>query len=74
VRFKASRCESWRTKKGALEKKGWCLLGKILGDGKHISGKSFPMHLVSRLDLACCCCLWLFTFDYWLLLILAPRI
>jgi len=41
VRFKASRCESWRTKRGGSCEKGWCLLGKIHGVGKHMSGESF---------------------------------
>jgi len=45
MRFKASRCESWRTRRGRLLGKGWCLLGKIHGVGKHMSGESFVSNM-----------------------------
>jgi len=31
VRFKASRCESWRTKRGALEKRVGAFWGRFMG-------------------------------------------
>jgi len=45
VRFKASRCEPWRTKRGGSCEKGWCLLGKIHGVGKHMSEESFVSNM-----------------------------
>jgi len=33
VRFKASRYESWRTKRGGSWEKGCCLLGRFMGLG-----------------------------------------
>jgi len=33
------------SKEGALLEKGWCLLGKIHGVGKHMSGESFVSNL-----------------------------
>jgi len=45
VRFKASRCESWRTKRGGSCENGWCLLGKIHGVGKQMSGESFVTNM-----------------------------
>jgi len=40
-----ARCESWRTKRGSSCEKSWCLLGKIHGDGKHMSGESFVSNM-----------------------------
>jgi len=45
VRFKALRCEFWRTKRGGYCEKGWCLLGKIHGVEKHMSGESFVSNM-----------------------------
>jgi len=40
VRFKASRCESWRTKKEDSWKKVGAFCGDIYGVEKHIKGES----------------------------------
>jgi len=45
VRFKASRCESWKPKEGALRKRVCAFWGEIHGVGKHMSGESFVSNL-----------------------------
>jgi len=45
VRFKTSRCESWRTKRGGSWDRVGAFWGEIHGDGKHMSGESIVSNL-----------------------------
>jgi len=45
VRFKASRCESWKPKIGGSWKRVSAFWGEIHGDGKHMSGESIVRNL-----------------------------